>query len=95
MRRTWASSALFFSLLMAMVGCYSTERRVIQPPKNPEVYALPPENDSKWDKPLEYPKGTLNQDSVKLPEKDDGKPAGPGMRGAGGPKMGMGGGGGY
>ena len=92
MRRTWTSWAVLLSLLLALAGCDTLERHKVKPPKHEELYTVPPETDPKWDRPLEYPKGTLNQDSIKKrleQDKEAAKPGGPG----GGPKMGMGGGG--
>ena len=94
MRRTW-SWATLLSLLVALAGCYSVDRHKVKPPKHEEQYILPPQDQAKWDQPLEYPKGTLNQDMIKKKAEQD-KDIKPGMNGAGGgPRMGMGGGGGY
>jgi hypothetical protein len=66
MRRTWACMPALVALLVCLGGggCYSTNYAKINKPKREEVFALPAVADSRWDKPLEYPKGTLNQDSV-------------------------------
>jgi hypothetical protein len=86
------------SLLFALAGCSTLERHKVVKPKQEELYNLPPETDAKWDRPLEYPKGTLNQDTIKKKneqDKDAAKPGGGGPGGGGGPHMGMNGGGGY
>lgn len=93
MRRTWAGIPALVALLTALGGngCYSTNYAKINKPKRDEVFNLPAVADSRWDKPLEYPKGTLNRDSiVKQKDKDSMPP--PSMRGsgAGGPRTGSG-----
>ena len=96
MPTTWARITIVFALLLAMAGCYSTDRQKIKPPKREELYNLPPQGDNRWDKPIEYPKGTLNQDSIK--QDKDSKDGPNSMRGPGAPKFGAsagGGGGGY
>ena len=92
MRKTWAGMATVFALLLAIAGCYSTDRQRIKPPKREELYTLPKQGEARWDKPIEYPKGTLNQDSIK--QDKDSKDGPPSMRGPGGPKFGAGAGGG-
>jgi hypothetical protein len=71
------------------VGC-STPAPVLRTP-HPEVLAVPPEEDERYSKPVEYPKELLNKPPVK-PSTPGGKP---GMRTGGGPSMGPGGGAGY
>jgi hypothetical protein len=46
---------------LTTTGCWHTEPS-LKPPPRPEVYALPPSEDSRFSSPIEYPKGTLNQD---------------------------------
>lgn len=88
MPRTWATVPLLAALLVVM-GCYTTERVTIRPPKREEVYALPPTADARFDEPLAYPKGLLNQDTVKLAKANEGGPPKGGMS----PRMGGAGGG--
>jgi hypothetical protein len=72
-------------------GCWHTEPS-LKPPPRPEVLAVPPSEDSRFSSPVEYPKGTLNQDILpKDPnakkEPNDarfGTGMGPGMGGPGG-----------
>jgi hypothetical protein len=92
MRTTWASVTSLAAVLLAIAGCYSTDKPRIKAPKRDDVYISPPANDPKWDKPIEFPKGTLNQDTIK---QDQDSKDGP-MKGPGSPKFGAGaGGGGY
>ena len=93
MRRTWASIEALAALLGLFAGCYSTDRPRIKPPKLEEVYALPPADDPKYDNPLKYPDGTLNQDSIKRARDAKAMPQ-PGMGGGGPMGGGMGGPGG-
>jgi hypothetical protein len=46
---------------LTITGCWHTEPS-LKPPPRPEVLALPPSDDSRFSSPIEYPKGTLNQD---------------------------------
>ncbi|MBL8799016.1 MAG: hypothetical protein JNM56_34340 [Planctomycetia bacterium] len=92
-----AMPALVALLLVAGGGgCYSTNYAKLNKPKREEVYALPAAADARFDKPLEYPKGTLNQDSV-VKQKDGANQVPPSMRGGapgavpGGPGGSMGG----
>jgi hypothetical protein len=89
----WVGTATLAALVLGLAGCYTNERPRVKKPKYEEVYALPPENDSRWEKPVEYPKGALNEDTIKNKEKDKGAPD---MKGPTGPRFGGGpGGGGY
>lgn len=91
MARTWATLPLLAALLV-VTGCYTTERVRIRPPKREEVYALPPVADARFDEPLKYPKGLLNQDVVRSGKTADmkGPPGGGPNMGAGGGRMGGG-----
>jgi hypothetical protein len=102
MRRTWGSIGILAVLLAALAGCEPTLKQKLRPPDPPERYDLPPVEDARFQKPIEFPKGTLNQDEIKkLKEKDDANakqgPGGGGMGGkmggglGGGPGGGMGG----
>jgi hypothetical protein len=46
---------------LTITGCWHTEPS-LKPPPRPEVLAVPPSEDSRFSSPIEYPKGTLNQD---------------------------------
>jgi hypothetical protein len=60
--RSIAAQVLAFVLAtLTVTGCWHTEPS-LKPPPRPEVYALPPSDDSRFSSPIEYPKGTLNQD---------------------------------
>jgi hypothetical protein len=86
MRKTWGSIAALLVLGAALAGCEPTLRQKIRPPKQEQVYTLPDEKDPRWDKPLEYPKGTLNQDTIK--QARDAKEKAPPPGSMGGPGMG-------
>lgn len=89
--RSVAARVLAFVLpALAVTGCWHTEPS-LKPPPRPEVLALPPSEDSRFSSPIEYPKGTLNQDILpKAPSNSQKGPNdtrfGAGMgSGAGGP----------
>jgi len=75
--------------LLVVMGCYTTERVRIRPPKREEVYALPPTADARFDEPLKYPKGLLNQDAIRSGRSDMVGPPGGGAPGMT-PRMGTG-----
>jgi hypothetical protein len=76
--------------LLLIVGCQSEQ--YIKPKPGPEELRVPPLEESRYSKPPEFPKGTLNQDT---PPKTGNDPASLKNGGAGGgPRMG-GGPGGY
>lgn len=87
MRRTWGSIGLSIVLLMALAGCEQTLKQKLRPAQQPEAYNLPPADDPRFQKPIEYPKGTLNKDETKisrdLKDAKDGAPGGPGAGGGG------------
>ena len=97
MRTMWSSLVALIAALLLIAGCYSTERVKLKAPKHPESYDLPPTSDAKWDKPIEYPKGTLNKDNIKQDSDKDGPNGQPKMGGPQAPRFGAGagGGGGY
>ena len=104
MRRTWGSIGLLVVLLATVHGCEPTLKQKLRPAKGPDVYNLPPADDTRFEKPLDFPKGTLNTDETKLTRdaKDaaaananggmggggGGAPMGGGMGGMGGAGMG-------
>jgi hypothetical protein len=83
---------LFLTLLVLSVfsvGCSTSVPQLRNP--QPEVLAVPPPEDDRYSRPVEYPKELLNRPPVK-PTTPGGKP---GVRTGGGPSMGPGGGMGY
>jgi hypothetical protein len=64
MRRmgTWMR-ALGLALLLVL-GCKSTKQD-LRPPKQPEVLNVPPESESRFTQPLEYPKDTPKASQIK------------------------------
>jgi hypothetical protein len=52
---------LVTAVLLGLAGC-KTPPQQIKPPRQPEEYVEPPDGDKRYDGPVEYPKGTLNQD---------------------------------
>jgi hypothetical protein len=60
MRRTRRGLALLVLALLGLSGCKSAQEH-IKPPKIPEECVAPPDID-KYNKPIEYPKDSLNVD---------------------------------
>jgi hypothetical protein len=87
MRRVWCLLGLPLATLFGTLGCADPDR-YLRPPKHPEEYTVPPENDPRFAQPVSYPKSSLFQDSIHKPDGEPGAPGG-GMRGAGmgGPGM--------
>ena len=91
MRGTRVLSFGFGAVLLCVSGCWETESN-LRPPKQPEEYRLPPDDDSRFSSPPAYPKGTLNQDFIKKDKEreENNKPnfpasrSGPSMSGGGG-----------
>jgi hypothetical protein len=81
----WKGVSLLLTAFAGLAGC--TPYNHLRPPKPPEDFSLPPQNDARYSMPVEYPKDTLNQDTIGA---KNGSPTGPG--GPGGPGGGMGGG---
>jgi hypothetical protein len=75
---------LVLGALLGLVGCQSAEVRT-RPPKPPEDYTPPPEQDLRFSQPPEFPKETLNKDNLIRPKDPTDPTAGPGAGGAGGP----------
>jgi hypothetical protein len=67
MRRAW----LTVCLLLAMSGCLAPQKKVIKAPPHDEEFNVPPD-DSRFSNPPQYPKGTLNKDTHKKDDDDDG-----------------------
>jgi len=82
MARSWGNLAALGALVLSLVGCYTNDRVKLTPPKHVEEYTIPPEDDPRFSKPIEFPKNLLNKnDSPK--NKDDDKQNMPGMHGGG------------
>jgi hypothetical protein len=83
MRRVLYAIGLPLATLLAALGCHSDAN--LRPPKQPEAYNLPPENDPRFSQPVSYPKPLLFQDSIHKADQDPSGVPGTGIRGAGGP----------
>ena len=71
--RTTRVRVCCLSAVLLAAGCWTTEPS-LKPPPRPEAYATPPMEDSRFSNPIAYPKGTLNQDTIK--KKDPNGPGG-------------------
>jgi hypothetical protein len=80
MLRWWRVFGLMTALLLSLNGCKAPQQQ-IKPRRPPEEYVDPPEGDKRYDQPVEYPKGTLNQDK-QIYGKDFVPPNAPGANGA-------------
>jgi hypothetical protein len=87
MRRLSIWLGLPLATLLGAAGCASTEN--LKPPKHPDEYVLPPENDVTYSEPPKYDKSLLNQDHISIAADSEQTGPGSGIRGPGG---GMGGG---
>jgi hypothetical protein len=85
MRKLWCMTGLLGAMLW-MAGCKN--EALLRPPKNPEVFNLPPD-DPRYTGPPEYPKDTLNQDPLAKAKSDSNLPGGK-SGGMGSMKMGGG-----
>jgi hypothetical protein len=85
----WVGLSLFAGALLGMAGCASRDAH-LKPPKPPEQYIPPPDKDTRYTTPIQYPKDSLDKDILQQRAKEAANGPGPGMRG---PGMGMGGGG--
>jgi len=66
-------------MLLAVAGCYHTPVVKVTPPPKVDVYNLPPPDDTRFDKPTEYPKNAMNQDDpLRAKEPGEGGPPGAG-----------------
>jgi hypothetical protein len=91
MRRWWQGLGLVTALLLGLSGCKGPQQQ-IKPPKNPEEYVDPPQGDKRYEGPIEYPKGTLNQDRQIYGKEFNpiGAPGGTGTPRSAGSRMGSG-----
>jgi len=71
-------------------GCHHAPHDPNRPPPHPEEFKLPPAEDARFSKPVQYPKNLLNTDVLqsRMAKKDSTK--GPGMGKGPGGGMGMG-----
>lgn len=82
--------ALLLVAAVGLGGCATNDNQ-IRPPKPPEEYRDPPENDSRYSGPIQYPAETMGEDTLlkRAKDKDKMTPGGMnGMRGMGGGRMG-------
>jgi hypothetical protein len=79
------------TLALAIIGC-AKNQKFVPPPKHPDEYKLPPDQDARFSKPVEYPNNVLNEDKIRKPADPDanvpGKNGGPGGKFGGGPGAG-------
>jgi hypothetical protein len=76
MRRIRDLLGLFLLLHAGFSGCAHTEPQ-IKPPKPPEEFNAPPDNDPRYNKPIEYPAETMDQDPLQKKTKDGKNTPGP------------------
>jgi hypothetical protein len=74
MRRIRDMLGLIALLQLGLVGCTLTESQ-IKPPKPPEEFKAPPEDDPRYSRPIEYPKDTMDEDRLLKKAKDASKSA--------------------
>ncbi|MCS6852353.1 MAG: hypothetical protein NZ700_14405 [Gemmataceae bacterium] len=62
MRRTWCAIPALGIMLLGSLGCqHRYSRPPIEAPKLHEEYTVPPPEDGRYSRPMEYPKEVLNQ----------------------------------
>lgn len=81
MRRIRDLLGLSGLLFIALAGCALSGSQQVKPPKPPEEFRAPPETDSRYSRPVEYPKETLEQDLLLKKAKDAAKGVPNPMRG--------------
>jgi hypothetical protein len=79
-RRLRGSLGLLLAALVGLVGCTPPNNQ-LRPPKRPEEYVVPPEEDLRFSTPPDYPKDLLNKDNLIRPK--DTTPGLPGTQGGG------------
>jgi hypothetical protein len=77
MRRIRDMLGLLLLIQVGMLGCATTEPQ-LKPPKPPEEYNAPPENDRRYCGPIEYPKDTMDTDPLSKKAAKDKKMGAPG-----------------
>jgi hypothetical protein len=91
MRRLWEGLSLILAAVFGMAGCASPNI-ALKPPKHPEEFKLPPDEEAKYSEPLKYPDGYLNKDDSNKGSNMPGGPNGPPGAGGMGSRGGRGGG---
>jgi hypothetical protein len=82
MRGMWIVARGLGVALLCLPGCWWNSEEHLRPPKRPEEFLLPPEDDPRFSSAPSYPKGLLNRDYLKKDqEREDNGPGGSG-RGA-------------
>lgn len=79
-QKTGRGLPYLFAVGMGLIlGCHHTVTDPNRPPPHPEEFKLPPSEDSRFSKPVQYPKNLLNNDILqsRMAKKDNQK--GPGM----------------
>ncbi len=69
----WKTWILFSLLVFVTAGCRSN-RPNLKPPQEPENYVLPPNNDPRYNKHIEFPKDTLHRNDAPKPAPNMGGP---------------------
>jgi hypothetical protein len=64
MRRFHIGICLMGLFPLMIAGCWTTQPN-LKPPPPPESFILPPADDSRFSAPIEYPRGTLENDLIK------------------------------
>ncbi|MFM7149741.1 MAG: hypothetical protein ACKO23_07855 [Gemmataceae bacterium] len=77
MRRLRDFMGLAFCVFGVLVGCTATEKERIRPPKPPEEFNAPPENDPRYSGPIEYPRDVMDQDMLMKKSKEKSSPKNP------------------
>jgi hypothetical protein len=77
MRRIRDLLALLLLIHLGMLGCATTEPQ-LKPPKPPEEYNSPPDNDRRYSGPVEYPKEVMETDPLLKKAAKDKKLGNPG-----------------
>jgi hypothetical protein len=74
MRRVRGVFAVSLLGLVGLWGCETT-REQVRPPKPPEEFRAPPEDDPRYSRPMEYPKELMDQDMLMKKARDAAKAA--------------------
>lgn len=74
MRKQGTGFGLLTAALLTLVGCHAEP--FVRPPKPVEELRDPPVEDARFSQPPNYPKGVLNEDKIRKPEKDIATPGG-------------------
>ncbi len=96
MYRIWGGVGILTAALFGLGGCLHTDTQLKKPPKQPEEYRTVPDSDPRYNKPVEYPKETMDRDPLQTKNKNGDKSQNPldkqggmgGSMGGGGPRFG-------